>query len=109
MTKSKISEKIEVTKLTLNVKGQKLNITVDDAKELYEALGKLFEKHVNYYPYYPYWYKYDGTNWIVYKDCQTVSNKVDVSATDGVVYTINNDDCISIYWGNNDVRGEFSN
>ena len=44
---------IKLNRIVLLVNGKEISLTLEEAKELYDALGELFEKKIEYTPYTP--------------------------------------------------------
>ena len=48
-----MSNEIKINKITLDLAGQKVDLTVEQARELKEVLDNLFKKEVTYFPMVP--------------------------------------------------------
>ncbi len=59
-----------IKKITIEIKGNNIDLSLDEAKKLYQDLGELFDRdtfrYIPYYPYYPYrTYPYYDTTSVV--------------------------------------------
>jgi len=72
-----MEKEIKVTKLTIELGNKTIELSVEDARKLHDALNDIFQKEVNQYiPYSPSYPIYPTQPFITWCDTKTYGNKI---------------------------------